>query len=172
MAAVNRLLDHAVEVVKKELSDQGHRLTGSLIDTIRVEVEVKRETILGLIWMNEYFPYLDRFLPPDKVPYSPGSGRRSSKVVDALERYWKKRGLGPSEARRATFATLNKWKKEGRPTKASFRFSKNGRRTGFLQASIAEIEANADRVLGFNTADEISRVLNTAIRSAIGVNAF
>lgn len=169
-AAVTKLLDHAVKVVKQELLDQGHKLTGSLIDTIRAEVEIKRKMILGLVWMNEYFPYLEFPLPPEKVPYSPGSGAKSSKVVAALEKYWRRRGLAPGEARRASFATLNKWKQEGRPTRASFRFSKNGRRTGFLTASIAEIEASADLVLGLDAAEGISRALTIAIRSSLRGN--
>ena len=167
LEAVNRLLEYAAAQAKKELEDQGHRLTGDLINTIRVEVQAKRDAILGLVWMNEYYPYLEYPLPADRVPYSRGSGRKTSKVVQALERYWQKRGLSGREALSASFATLNKWKAEGRPTKASFRFSKNGRRTGFLAATIAQIEAKADEVLSLEAESQISRAMTTAIRAAI-----
>jgi hypothetical protein len=164
--AVNRLLDHAADTVRAELEGQGHRLTGSLIESLRVEVKVRREAILGLVWLNEYFPYLDRPLSPDRVPYQRGSGRKTSKVVTALQGYWERRGLSRKEATRATFATLNKWKAEGRPTKASFKYARNGRRTGFLEYSIQQIEASADRVLGVEVENEVGKALTTAIRAA------
>lgn len=164
--AVERLMDLAAQKVKRELEDQGHRLTGSLIDSLKTEIQVKREAILGLVWLNEYFPYLDRHLPADRVPYSRGSGKKTSKVVAALQGYWQRRGLDRQEATRATFATLNKWKVEGRPTRASFRFARNGRRTGFLEYSIQQIQAQADEVLSLETANEVSRALTTAIRAA------
>lgn len=165
--AVERLLAFAQEKVKRELEDQGHRLTGSLIDSLKTEIIAKREVILGLVWLNEYFPYLDRPLAADRVPYSRGSGKKASKVVAALQGYWRRRGLAEQEATRATFATLNKWKAEGRPTRASFRFARNGRRTGFLEYSIQQIQADADRILGVEAENEISKALTTAIRAAI-----
>lgn len=165
--AVNRLLDHAADAVRAELEGQGHRLTGSLIENLRVEVKVRREAILGLVWLNEYFPYLDRPLSPDRVPYQRGSGRKTSKVVTALQSFWEKRGLSRKEATRATFATLNKWKAEGRPTKASFKYARDGRRSGFLEYSIQQIREDADRVLGQAAENEIGNALTTAIRAAI-----
>jgi hypothetical protein len=165
--AVEKLLALAKDSVKKELQEQGHVLTGALINTIETELQAKRFAIIGLVWLNDYFHYLDRALPADKVPYQPGSGRRSSKVVTALERYWRLRGLSPKEATRATFATLNKWKQDGRPTRASFRFSKNGRRTGFLAATVERIEAQAEEVLGSIAESTISDALTRAIRAAL-----
>jgi len=165
--AVDKLLDFAAQKVRRELEDQGHRLTGSLIDSLKTEIRAKREAILGLVWLNEYFPYLEYPMSADRVPYSRVSGRKTSKVVAALQGYWRRRGLDAQEATRATFATLNKWKTEGRPTRQSFQYSRNGRRTGFLQYSIQQIEADADRVLGLEVENEVSRALVTAIRAAV-----
>ena len=165
--ASERLLSYAVRAVRKELSDQGHTLTGSLSRSVATDIQSGEEQITGRISMNEYFAYLERRLPANRVPYRRGSGAKRSKVVEALERYWKLRGLAPKEARSATFATLNKWKQEGRPTRASFRFSKNGRRTGFLEATIDEINANAQDILLGEATNEIEKALAQAIRIAI-----
>lgn len=165
--AADRLLSYAARAVKKELSEQGHRLTGSLERTTRTELQVGSEQITGRVVMNEYFAYLERTLPANRVPYRRGSGAKRSKAVEGLERYWKLRGLAPKEARSATFATLNKWKQEGRPTRASFRFSKNGRRTGFLESAIKEITGNAQDVLLGGATGEIEKALARSIRTAI-----
>lgn len=165
--ASERLLSYAVRAVRKELSDQGHTLTGSLSRSVATDIQAGEEQITGRISMNEYFAYLERRLPANRVPYRRGSGAKRSKVVEALERYWKLRGLAPKEAQAATFATLNKWKQEGRPTRASFRFSKNGRRTGFLEATIDQINANAQDILLGEATNEIEKALAKAIRIAI-----
>jgi hypothetical protein len=165
--AADRLLSYAARAVKKELAEQGHRLTGSLERTTRIDIQSAPDQITGRVVMNEYFAYLERSLPANRVPYRRGSGAKRSKVVEALERYWKLRGLAPKEARSATFATLNKWKQEGRPTRASFRFSKNGRRTGFLEAAINDITGNAQDILLGEATNEIEKALAKAIRTAI-----
>lgn len=166
-AAGANLLEFSVKVLHKELRDQGHVLTGSLLRTTSAVLRRTRGGYSGEVRMNDYFAYLERRLPPERVPYSPGSGARRSKVVDALIRYWRLRGLPPDEAKSASFATLNKWKREGRPTRASFRFSKNGRRTGFLERSIEEITARADDVLTRGATNEIEKALVAAVRTAI-----
>ncbi|MDV7393591.1 hypothetical protein RZS08_19605, partial [Arthrospira platensis SPKY1] len=56
---------------------------------------------------------------------------------------------------------------EGRPTRASLRFSKNGRRTGFLEAAIEQINANAQDILLGEATNEIEKALAKAIRTAI-----
>lgn len=165
--AVDALLKKAADIARRELEGQGHKLTGSLIASIETKLQVKRNAILGLVLMNDYFEHLEYPLPPERVPYGSGSGAKQSKLIRALTNYWKKRGLGNDEAKRASFATANKWKQEGRPTKASFRFSKNGRRTGFLAESLRQIEKQADEVLSLKAEDEISKALTIAIQKAI-----
>lgn len=166
-AALQRLVDHAMKTMREELKGQGHVLTGSLINSMTSRVSEDREGLTAAVYLNQYFQYLERRLPPDKVPYSPGSGAKSSKVVEALKRYWKLRGLPPEEATRATFATLNKWKQEGRPTRSSFRYAKNGRRTGFLEQSIKQIQADAIEILSRGVVTEIEKALAKALRTAV-----
>jgi len=141
MRSAEDLMQYVREVVRQELKDQGHVNTGRLVREAEVKVRKTGEVIKGLLLLNDYFEHLEYPLPADRVPYERGSGARSSKVVDALTRFFRTLGKSPKEAKGAAFATLNKWKQEGRPTKASFRFSKNGRRTGFLEASVQKIES-------------------------------
>ena len=168
ISSATKLTRYALNEVKKELRGQGHVLTGNLLKTAKADVEPTSDAITGRILMNSYFSYLERRLPAAKVPYTPGSGRKSSKVVAALERFWKLKGLSPKEAKSAAFATLRKWKKEGRPTAASYRFSKNGRRTGFLEHTVNQVAANGAGILSRGASNEIEKALAAAIRASIG----
>lgn len=146
--AAEDVMDYVRGVVRQELKDQGHENTGRLTREAEVKVKATGEIIKGLLFLNDYYVHLEYPLPADRVPYERGSGARSSKVVDALTRFFRTLGKSPEEAKSASFATLNKWKREGRPTKASFRFSKNGKRTGFLEASVQKIESEIIETFG------------------------
>lgn len=165
--AAGDLAEYAIKAAQRELRAQGHVLTGSLVSTMGTRVVLGQSDITAQVLMNHYAPYLERALPASRVPYSPGSGAKSSKVVDALLRYWKLRGLAPKEARSATFATLNKWKQEGRPTRASFRFSRNGRRLGFLERTVETVNENAADILLRGAGSEIEKNIVKSLRATI-----
>lgn len=165
--AASALARYAIKAARKELREQGHYLTGGLEKSMTEETQVQDDAITSRVSMNAYFTYLQRRLPSDKVPYSRGSGAKSSKAVEGLLRYWKLRGLAPKEARSATFATLNKWKQEGRPTRASFRYAKNGRRTGFLEYTVEDVTENAARIIAGEAANELEKALLDAVRSSV-----
>lgn len=165
--AAEDLAQYAIKAAQRELRNQGHVLTGSLVNSMRARVVSGPDSFTGQVLMNNYAPYLERRLPASRVPYSPGSGARHSKVVDALLRYWKLRGLAPREARSATFATLNVWKREGRPTRASFRFARNGRRLGFLERTVEQVRENATDVLLKGAGTEIEKNIVRALRATI-----
>jgi hypothetical protein len=122
------------EIVRKELRDQGHVATGKLANTMRIEVQESQSRVVANLWLEDYFLNIEYPLQAGRVPYTRGSGARFSQLVESLMRWFRQKGV--SNPSRATFATINKWKKEGRPTRASFRFSRNGRRTGFMKESV------------------------------------
>ncbi|MCS6930524.1 MAG: hypothetical protein NZM43_13635, partial [Saprospiraceae bacterium] len=121
------------DLLAKELAEQGHRNTGALERSLTYEVKREGDKVVGAMMANIYAIYLEFGVPANRIPYTPGSGAKRSKYIQGLITYFTTKGLNPSEAKSAAFATANVHKREGMPTRASFNFSSNGRRTGFLR---------------------------------------
>jgi hypothetical protein len=125
-----------VRVLREEYEMQGHKLTGNLSQSISTEAEATATGAVLRVLMLEYGVYLSTGVSASRIPYSPGSGARSSKYITGLTEFAKKRfGVGQKEAVGIAFAIARKHKQEGMPTKASFAFSRNGRRTGAIDAA-------------------------------------
>lgn len=125
-----------VEIAAKELEDQGHVLTGAL-QKMEIDTKIKLSSVVSEILMEEYF---------DRI----NDGRPSGTYTDVrkLTTYFQRRGLQGNEAPRAAFATSRKHYLEGMPTRASYRFSRNGRRTGFIDQSILKIDPVINEIFG------------------------
>lgn len=124
--AVTRAIEVGRKGLQKELEDQGHRLAGGLIKNLETVVTEQGDTVTAKIVGPDFAVYIDAGVRPERVRYP----------VRIMIEYFQKRGLPLKEATRAGWATRAIHKREGIPTKASFRFSKNGRRTGFVKAGI------------------------------------
>jgi len=125
-----------VRILREEYEMQGHKLTGNLSQSISTEAEATATGAVLRVLMLEYGVYLSTGVSASRIPYSPGSGARSSKYIAGLTEFAKKRfRVGQKEATRIAFAIARKHKQEGMPTKASFRFSRNGRRAGAIDAA-------------------------------------
>lgn len=123
--------------MRDTLKKQGHYNTGKLSDSISYRITVKGDAIVGVIEAPDYAVYLDTGVPASRIPYS---GRRggggTSQYIQGLITYFRDRGLPSREAKSAAFATAEKQRREGMPTRDSFRFSDTGRRTGFIKESV------------------------------------
>lgn len=120
---------------QKELEQQGHRATGKLINSIAQRVQDELNEAILYIEYLRYGNAVNTGVRPSRVPYTQGSGKRTSKFITALAEWVRLKRITSGldkDVMRATFAIARKMKKEGIPTKGSFRFSKNGRRTGWL----------------------------------------
>lgn len=137
---LGNLADFMITDLKRELIDQGHILTGKLRDSIELmNVNVSNGSIEAFVGLENYYGILDKGVRANKIPYNPGSGKKSSKYIDALINFWMiKKGLGKEEATRAAFALARKHKKEGMPTQSSWAHSSNGRRLEFLSRTIED----------------------------------
>jgi hypothetical protein len=127
----------AIEVIAMEWRAQGHELTGSAVKQMEtmVKFEINTLVIEGLV--PDYMAINNEGVPSNKIPYYPGSGRKTSKYIDGLIEYAKKRmGKSDKEAKSVAFAIASKHKREGMPTKASARFSSTGKRTGFIEQAL------------------------------------
>ena len=118
--------------ISTKLKEQGHNNTGSLLNSIYFKAYQAADNIVSYFLMNDYWNKVNYGVSASRIPYSPGSGTKKSKYIDGLINYFQSKGLSDAESKRAAFATANVHKREGMPTKASSRFSKNGERTGFV----------------------------------------
>lgn len=134
---VHKILDFVTDALKEEYEQQGHKMTGALADTMRKEVEVLSDGVMGIIFINDYYKYLDKGVTANKIPFNPGSGKKHSKYIEGLINFFRIRlGLDEPEAKGAAFATAWKHKQEGMPTAGSHAFSNNGRRLDFFTGTI------------------------------------
>lgn len=144
-----------------ELDKQGHIDTGKLASTGQIETQFIPLGIRSTLLLESYYEYLERRLDPQHIPFQRGSGKKTSKLVQALFRYFQRKGATDFKA--ATFATINKWKKEGRPTKASLRFSSVGTRIRPLSRVLEDLDVSVETMFtlaGEKALDEV--IINMA----------
>ena len=138
--------------MRSELKAQGHYNTGKLHDSIEYTIEIKGDKVTATMESEDYGLSMEFGVKAANIPYSRGSGAPRSKYIEGLISFFESKGLGESEAKGAAFATANKHKQEGLPTRASFAFSTNGRRTGFasttLEKDIEEVARTIEEVTG------------------------
>ena len=158
---INPIIKLAVQQAYK---DQGHTLTGNLINSIDGVVS---ETVNGAqieYMMLDYGVPTNTGVPAARIPYSPGSGGKFSAYITGLILYARLRFSVPAvEAKKIAFAIAAKHKREGMPTNASRRFSKTGQRTRAIEQGI---EDSKEEVNGL-----IQEALETYITALI-VQAF
>jgi len=120
-----------------EWEKQGHQMNGSRMESIEFEVFDAKGAMIIDVFGSKYHKYINEGVPANRIPFQPGSGKKTSLYIDALQNYAKKRmGAGEKESKSIAFAIAHKQKKEGMPTKGSFDFSTTGKRTGFIEATL------------------------------------
>ena len=127
---------------RKEVTDQGHVASGAGRDSIEGVITNRNlDRLIGAIMANDYMVEdVDQFTPGNQFPLS---GAARQRLINDLTKWAGdiKPGLVLSERIRFAVNTANKFVQEGRPTKASKRFAKNGRRTGWITNSFEDPEA-------------------------------
>ena len=127
----------AITVVANEWRAQGHELTGSAVKQMETFVRMEINTLIIEGFVPDYMAINNQGVPSNRIPYYPGSGRKTSKYIDGLIDYVQRRmGKSEKEAKGIAFAIASKHKKEGMPTKGSVRFSTTGKRTGFIEQAL------------------------------------
>jgi hypothetical protein len=124
MVDYNKIAKLIISSLQKELIEQGHKATGNLVNSFEERViELPNSMVLEIL-MDDYGIYVN-------------NGRKSGgkKVpIDVLVKWIERKGIasGDKEVKNAAFAIQNKIWQEGSPTSGSFKFTNNGRRTGFI----------------------------------------
>jgi hypothetical protein len=173
------VLDYIRDVVREEFIAQGHHMTGALEDTIRNEVLVLGRKVVGIMWINDYYKYVDQGVSADRIPFggtaAPGQGSgQKSKYIQALVEYVHlKMGIADEkQALGVAFAIAHKHKKEGMPTKSSSAFSNTGKRTGFFTQALKDSEAEIIEGFGvvFDKAiDAVIDIFNSQVRGSVKI---
>ena len=145
--------------IQEELKAQGHNNTGNLIRSFEIVVSRSGRNVVGEIRANFYIEYLNTGVKAANVPFQRGSGRKSSKYIDGLIDYFRTKGLSAKESKKAAFATANKHKQDGIPTKASRRFSTTGKRTGAINIAVDKTQNKVIQKIE----DEIGRLIEVRI---------
>jgi len=142
---IQEVMEVAREAIRAELKAQGHIATGKLYNSMRIEIVEDGKGYIGRLWVQDYYVNIEFRMGPGSVPYTRGSGKSSSQMIMGLFKHWQR--LGVANPLAASFATANVWKKEGRPTRASFKYSSNGRRTGFMEHGVKAFREKADELI-------------------------
>lgn len=133
------------EELRAELVAQGHRLSGKLEKSLQYKIEVSSTIAIGRIYSEDYGIFVELGVEPGRIPFGKqkGGGKKTSLYIQGLISFWEKRGLSGREAVSAAFATAKVHAREGMPSRASYRFSSTGQRTGFIKAVT---ERNLDKI--------------------------
>lgn len=127
-----------------EFIAQGHNLTGALVASLEAQVVTQANAVVLRMLANDYGVALNNGVPASRIPYTPPPPRRGgqSAYIQALIAYAQRRmNLRGKEATSAAFAIARKHAREGMPTRSSYAFSQNGRRTGWVDAVLEAEES-------------------------------
>lgn len=144
--SIEQAIGYIMSLIKLELQTklqlQGHGTKGSskLIDTMEWSIKRVATLYVADFLMEEYGVFVDKGVTASRIPFNQGSGKKVSKYITGLYNFWLKKGLNAKEAKSASFALAKKHKKEGMPTRSSFRFSKDNSRLKFQQTTLLNIE--------------------------------
>ena len=139
----NQIANILIIAIRKEFILQGHRLTGRINASIEKIVKITASGANILILMNDYGIIQNRGVKAARIPYNPNqrSGKKTSKYITGLQNFARLRfGVGAKEALNIAFAIARKQARQGMPTKASFRFSKTGKRTGAINTALLKTD--------------------------------
>lgn len=148
---ISDLFDNVVKLMEEirikyvdQLNKQGHNDTGRLAKSGKIQTQFIPLGIRSSLLLESYFEYLERPLKGADVPFQRGSGKKRSRLVQALFSYFQRKGV--SDYERATFATINSWKNDQRPSRASRRFSSIGTRIRPLGNVLEELDREVEKM--------------------------
>ena len=119
--ALNNIAVRVNSMVVSELEQQGHNATGKLSKSLRNEVD--RTSING--YAEDYSVFVNNRSRPHFF---------NKAGIENLKEWLRVKGI-PAEALWPIIKTIEK---EGTPTRGSYKFSKNGRRTDFVTVVLTE----------------------------------
>lgn len=159
-------LDTLADKGRARLAQQGHKATGKLIRSIEAQITSDDITnLIGAIYAEDYGLIVDSGVPANRIPFSPGSGAKTSKYIQALMDWIDtiRPGLQEKERKNFAFAIAHTHIREGMPTTGSRRFSEDGTRTNWIESSFADQEEAIERQLN------LARLISISVERSIGL---
>ena len=141
-----------VEKLQEELREQGHHATGELINSINYRIE---GDVLIIQTPKAYASAMENGLPKGHaVP------------IGALIRWIEVKGIatGDKEIRSAAWAIRTAIMREGSPTQGAFKYTNNGRRTGFVEVVINEHAKKALILIEKELGKEIQAIISNEVK--------
>ena len=131
------------EVLLNEWEAQGHSMGGSIVKNLEYRSKQEANKIILSGFTYPYGNILEAGVKSGKIPYSGRSGRGGTSLyIQALQRYAQER-MNISDEKKSlsiAFAIAATQKKEGMPTRASYRFSSTGKRTDWVEDALKKNE--------------------------------
>ena len=126
-----------VDEIRDQIAVQGHNMTGSLSKSVEHKTKITSDGVIIQFLLNEYGVPVNTGVAAPRIPYGGNTGAKVSKYIQGLIRFAKIRfRVTEKQAKGIAFAIANKQKKEGMPTRGSFRYSKNGKRTNYIEDAV------------------------------------
>ena len=165
---VQKVADLARDAIILQWQAQGHNLTGAAVRDLETRIVQTAQGFLISGYVNDYMGYLNTGVTSNRIPYSPGSGARTSRYIAGLQTYAKLRmGKSDKEALSIAFAIASKHKREGMPTRASARFSQTGKRTGFIDQALDGKEDEMGELITAGVTEAFTLVIDNLIQSVL-----
>jgi hypothetical protein len=162
---MDKLIKILILALSGELIKQGHRNTGALIDSL--EGKVSSDGLSVQIWGLRYAFSLDRGVKASVVRnrlYRGRTGRGGrSKYIEGLIAYFEKKGAADPKA--AAFATANKHREEGIPTRESYTYSRTGKRKGFINEALEKNREVIEKRMMTEATKKIDKEIEKRVKS-------
>lgn len=141
-AILEKIMQFLQGKLRYSLAAQGHTDTGRLGKSITFTVERAGDTTIGKMYFDDYGIFVNVGVRAENVRYP----------IRVLIEWWQRKGLQGREAIRAAYATRAVHRREGIPSRGSYKFSATGQRTKFVEAAITpnldEITDQLERQFG------------------------
>ena len=166
-ALVQQIANLALQAVAIEWKAQGHNLTGNAIQQLETRIVEAGGGVLIQGYMVDYMAELNEGTKAKDIPKR--GTAEYDRLISKLSDYARKRGMsGRRTYEQIAQAIVSRWYREGKPTKASVRFSSTGKRTGFIEAALDGIEPKLAALIEQGIEETINFVIESFFKTQIG----
>ena len=164
---LEKIANLAIQAVAIEWRAQGHELTGNAVQQLETRIIERGNDTIIEGYVVDYMAELNEGVPASKIP-RPGTAAYDKLIVD-LARYARQRGLtGRQSYEQIARNIARRYLREGKPTRASARFSKTGKRTGFIEQALNDIEPELAKLIEQRVEESINFVIESFFKTQLG----
>lgn len=150
----------------EELTAQGHRASGDLIRSIIATTQKTLDGVESSISNLSYGKTVNDGIPASKIPrYGAEYGNLLFSLVKWIR--LKKLAFGADKAYRFAKNIIRKAQTTGIPTPGAYKFSKNGRRTGWIDYTVQRYQIQWENEVENISTDLVVNYLNAKIDSIV-----